>query len=141
MNPEIQDKLDIIIGNRFHEYGHPFKFRSAGMEDFASLPDLIKDLDDNNYLACLSEAEKLFEAHICTTCSIKLLLFLMILTKERFPEKYLDYEMRYNRLDRIYQSESRYFRKKGKEDKFYRDFKLEVEDAMNMWGGSCCRVL
>ncbi len=133
MNKELTDEIKRIIGNRFYENDHPFKYRSAGIEEFSQLLRLMEPLTDNEYLSHIVEIEKLFDQiRSCDSCSIKLCLFLMVLCEERFPDKFREYGKKFNELELSYDLDS-YPRKK---DKPKRNFKEEVMEAIQNYGAS-----
>lgn len=128
MNNVINDNIERYIGNRFYEHGHPFKYGSAGMEEFSILTGILKKLKNDELLKYIDKIEKLLEAlNGCVACCAKLMAFLLKICEERFPEKSVQYEMLYQRCSDLYFDE--YVKRSGKS----RDFKNEVNEALKKW--------
>lgn len=129
MNNIINDDIERYIGNRFYEHGHPFKYGSAGMEEFSKLTVILKKMKNDELLKYISSIEQISGAlNGCVACCAKLTAFLIIICEERFPERCADYEMVYQRCSNLYSD--RYSRQPGKN----RDFKKEVNEALSKWG-------
>jgi len=128
VNNVIYDDIERYIGNRFYEHGHPFKYGSAGMEEFSKLTGILKKLQNDEFLKYIDEIEKLLEAiNGCVACCAKLMAFLIIMCGERFPEKCVQYEEVYSRCSDLYYDG--YAKEPGKR----RDFKREVNEALKKW--------
>ena len=128
MNNVIYDDIERYIGNRFYEHGHPFKYGSAGMEEFSKLTGILKKLQNDELLKYIDEIEKLLEAlNGCVACCAKLMAFLIVICKEKFPDRCDRYEMLYLRCSNLYYDG--YVKRNGKN----RDFKNEVNEALKKW--------
>lgn len=90
-HPANKDEINRLINNRFFEYGHPLRRRSAGMEAFSKLAVMFFDCSDAEFSRYIKKLNKLFiESDKCVLCRAKLMGFLALYHWPRDEEKGLE---------------------------------------------------
>lgn len=85
-DPSLPSEIRRVIDNGFYSH-HPFKGNSGQLEDFVSIFDEMKALDQASFRNCLGVIQDLVEKNVgCADCHGKGLAYLKLLTSERDNE-------------------------------------------------------
>ncbi|MDD3052196.1 MAG: hypothetical protein PHR06_13765, partial [Candidatus Cloacimonetes bacterium] len=95
----VSDDLRRIINNGFHVY-HPFKLKSAQLEDFIKSIHEIRELPLKDFHLCLEAVEKIAaKIRFCYRCYSKALVYFKLLTWKIDNEKFVQYRFAHSRYD------------------------------------------